>query len=126
MEQADYVKLLKGGGTPYKGTKLFTLKGKASTVEERAAGKICPPPQLNPNYAPNTKIPRVGIALGMALPMLLNTGTSVVGSIFGKKPARKPTQSMNNQGGHRPEPSWMQDRPPPRRRRRPRYYDDYY
>ncbi|CAB3978333.1 Hypothetical predicted protein [Paramuricea clavata] len=104
MEQADYVKLLKGGGTPYKGTKLLVLKGKASTVEERAAG----------------------IALGMALPMLLNTGTSVVGSIFGKKPAQRPTRSVNNQGGHRPEPSWMQDRPPPRRRRRPRYYDDYY
>ncbi|CAB3988432.1 Hypothetical predicted protein [Paramuricea clavata] len=34
--------------------------GKASTVEERAADKICPPPQLNPGYAPNPKIQRVG------------------------------------------------------------------
>ena len=29
--------------------------------------------------------PATGVALGMALPMLLNSGTSIVGSIFGKK-----------------------------------------
>ncbi|CAB3978618.1 Hypothetical predicted protein [Paramuricea clavata] len=60
MEQADYVKLLKGAGVRYKGTSLYTLPGKASTVEQRAAGKICAPPQLNPVYAPNPKIQRVG------------------------------------------------------------------
>ncbi|CAB3995180.1 Hypothetical predicted protein [Paramuricea clavata] len=124
----------------------LAANGKASTVEERAAGKICPPPQLNPNYAPDPKIqkvgkiqsrvpkqqqqqraPRAGIALGMALPMLLNTGTSVVGSIFGKKSAGRPTPSVNNQGGNRQSPAWMDAAPPRRRRRRPqRYYDDDY
>ncbi|CAB3997390.1 Hypothetical predicted protein [Paramuricea clavata] len=70
--------------------------------------------------------PAAGIALGMALPMLLNTGSSVVGSIFGKKSAQKPVQSVN-QGGNRPPPSWMQGLAPRRRRRRPqRYYDDDY
>ncbi|CAB3977903.1 Hypothetical predicted protein [Paramuricea clavata] len=58
--QSDYEKLLKGGGTRYKGTRLYVLPGKASTVEERAAGNICPPAQLNPDYERNPKLQRVG------------------------------------------------------------------
>ena len=69
--------------------------------------------------------PAAGIALGMALPMLLNTGTSVVGSIFGKKSAKKPAQSVNQPGPQTyrpaPPPSWMNDGP-----RRPRYNDYDY
>jgi hypothetical protein len=57
----------------------------------------------------------------MALPMLLNTGTSVVGSIFGKKSAKKPAQSVNQPGPQTyrpaPPPSWMNDGPRRRRRR---------
>ena len=77
-----------------------------------------------------------GIALGMALPMLLNTGSSVVGSIFGKKQPQRQNASVNQQAYRAPAPpQWMSDRqpsyrpPPPRRRRRrrpPVYYDDDY
>ena len=60
MDQAAYVQLLKGKGTRYKKTSLYMLPGKAATVEERAAGKICAPPKLNPGYATDPKIRRVG------------------------------------------------------------------
>lgn len=68
--------------------------------------------------------PAAGVALGMALPMLLNSGTSIVGSIFGKKTAQRQTPSVNQQP-RQPPPQWMTDRPRRRRRPRRRYYDDY-
>jgi hypothetical protein len=60
MDKEAYIKLLKGAGKRYKNTNLYVLDNKASTVEERAAGKICPPANLNPNYATIHKIERVG------------------------------------------------------------------
>ena len=60
MDKDAYVKLLKGCGKQYKNTNLYMLDNKGSTVEERAAGKICPPPKLNPDYAVNPKQQRVG------------------------------------------------------------------
>jgi hypothetical protein len=54
-----------------------------------------------------------GIALGMALPMLLNTGSSVVGSIFGKKQPQRQNASVNQQAYRAPAPpQWMSDRQP--------------
>ena len=60
MDKNKYIKLLKGGGQRYKQSKLFILPNTASTVEERASVKVCPPPKLNPNYAPDPKVRRVG------------------------------------------------------------------
>ena len=39
--------IVKGGGNRYKNGNLYMLPNKAATVEERAAGKVCPPPNLN-------------------------------------------------------------------------------
>jgi hypothetical protein len=60
MDKEAYIKLLKGGGKRYKNGNLCMLPNTASTVEERAAGKVCPPPKLNPDYTVNPKIQRVG------------------------------------------------------------------
>jgi hypothetical protein len=60
MDKDAYVKLLKGGGNRYKNGNLYMLPNKAATVEERAAGKVCPPPKLNPDYAVDQKTQRVG------------------------------------------------------------------
>ncbi|CAB3980637.1 Hypothetical predicted protein [Paramuricea clavata] len=108
-------------------TDIFALAANVQNRKRRIANKKGRKVQKGKKIQQGGFGPAAGIALGMALPMLLNTGTSVVGSIFGKKPAQKPVQSMN-QGGNRPPPSWMYDRPRPRRsRRRPRYlYDDDY
>ncbi|CAB3977949.1 Hypothetical predicted protein [Paramuricea clavata] len=60
MDKVAYVKLLEGEGKQYKKIGLYMLSGKAATVEERAAGKICAPPKLNPAYATDPKVRRVG------------------------------------------------------------------
>ena len=60
MDKAAYICLLKGGGKRYKNSNLYVLDDKAATVEERAAEKICPPPKLNPSYAQDPTIRRVG------------------------------------------------------------------
>jgi hypothetical protein len=58
--------------------------------------------------------------------MLLNSGTSIVGSIFGKKPAQRQTPSVNQQPRQPPPPpQWMTNRPRRCRRPRRRYYDGY-
>jgi hypothetical protein len=59
MDKAAYIQLLKGG-KQYKNSNLYTLPNKASTVEERAAGRVCPPLKLNPDYSVNPKLQRVG------------------------------------------------------------------
>ena len=51
MDKDTCVKLLKGGGNRYKNGNLYMLPNKEATVEERPAGKVCPPPKLNPDYA---------------------------------------------------------------------------
>ena len=60
MDKESYIRLLKGEGKQYKNSRLYVLSNKASTVEERAAQKICPPPTLDPNYAQDPRIRRVG------------------------------------------------------------------
>jgi hypothetical protein len=74
--------------------------------------------------------PAAGVALGMALPMLLNSGTSIVGSIFGKNPAQQQQQPRRQQQQYEQQyvppaqPQWMGSTRRRRRRRR-RNYDDY-
>ena len=71
--------------------------------------------------------PAAGIALGMALPMLLNSGTNIVGGIFGKGKQQQPRQQQQQQPQQQrkyvppAQPQWMGGC----RRRRDYYYDDY-
>ncbi|CAB4006572.1 Hypothetical predicted protein [Paramuricea clavata] len=62
--------------------------------------------------------------------ILPSVGTSIVGSIFGKKTAQRQAPSVNQpsrQRSQQPPPQWMTDRPRQCRRQRHRYdYDDNY
>ena len=57
---ANYIKLLKGEGQHYKDTDLVFLPNSGQSIEERAATKVCPPTNLNPNYKPDPKFRRTG------------------------------------------------------------------
>ena len=61
MNQEEYYKLLHGCGQRCHDTvNLLYLPKSAKTIEERSRDKICPPPQLNPDYLPNPKVRRTG------------------------------------------------------------------
>ena len=60
MDETQYYQLLHGKGQRHQGTNLLYIPQAEKTVEERSLDKICPPPQLNPNYMPNKKIQRSG------------------------------------------------------------------
>jgi hypothetical protein len=60
MDEKQYYQLLHGKGQRHPGTNLYYIPKAEKTVEERSVDKICPPPQLNPNYMPNKKIQRSG------------------------------------------------------------------
>ena len=60
MDENQYYQLLHGKGQRHQGTNLLYIPQAEKTVEERSLDKICPPPQLNPNYMPNKKIQRSG------------------------------------------------------------------
>jgi hypothetical protein len=61
MNQTEYYKLLHGQGQRCPGTKnLLYIPKIAKSIEERSKDKICPPPQLNPEYKPNPKTRRCG------------------------------------------------------------------
>ena len=60
MDEQQYYQLLHGKGQRHQNTNLLYIPRAEKTVEERSLDKICPPPQLNPNYMPNKKIQRSG------------------------------------------------------------------
>jgi hypothetical protein len=107
--------------------------GKRRTLRKRKAKSIALKKIQNPRKQSGGIGPAAGVALGMALPMLLNSGTSIVGSLFGKKPAQRPAPSVNQRPQRQqqqyrppPQPKWITnyDYGPPRRRRN--YDYDYY
>jgi hypothetical protein len=61
MNQMEYYTLLHGGGRRCPGTvNLLYIPKTAKTIEERSKDKMCPPPQLNPEYLPSSKVKRSG------------------------------------------------------------------
>ena len=57
---ANYIKLLKGEGQRYIDSNLYILPNSGQSIEERAATKVCPPTNLNPNYKADPKFRRTG------------------------------------------------------------------
>jgi hypothetical protein len=57
---ANYIKLLKGEGQRYIDSNLYILPTSGQSIEERAATKVCPPTNLNPNYRADPKFRRKG------------------------------------------------------------------
>jgi hypothetical protein len=110
-------------------------RGKRRTLTKRKAKLIALKKIQKPRKQHGGLGPAAGMVIGMALPMLLNSGTSIVGSLFGKKPAQRPASSVNQRPQQQrqqyrppPQPQWMNsdDYAPPQPRRRRNYYDDDY
>jgi hypothetical protein len=57
---ANYIRLLKGEGIRYIDSNLYILPNSRQSIEERAANKVCPPTNLNPNYNADPKVRRTG------------------------------------------------------------------
>jgi hypothetical protein len=57
---ANYIRLLKGEGRRYIDSNLYILPNSGQSIEERAATKVCPPTNLNPNYKADPKFRRTG------------------------------------------------------------------
>jgi hypothetical protein len=61
MNQKEYYTLMHGGGQRCPDTvNLLYMPKIAKTVEVRSKEKICPPPQLNLDYLPSSKVRRSG------------------------------------------------------------------
>jgi hypothetical protein len=61
MNQKDYYTLMHGGSRRCPDTvNLLYIPKAGKSIEERSQEKICPPPQLNPDYLPNPKVRRSG------------------------------------------------------------------
>ena len=89
MNQKEYYTLMHGGGQRCPNTvNLLYIPKTEKTVEERSKEKICPPPQLNPDYLPNPKVRRSGQLPRPQQQQRTTTGrpgidTSVLKRIFG-------------------------------------------
>jgi hypothetical protein len=86
MDEQQYYKLLHGKGQRHQNTNLLYIPHTEKTVEERSLDKICPPPQLNPNYKPNKKVQRCGklAETSSRQPQTPTIDPAVLRRIFGK------------------------------------------